>query len=98
MAKMQSAHQTVRTLASSIRSSTLSILFGISACTQGRGLGEAAGAQEGSTRVTDPPEGSAAAGAVAGEEGRAGRGGGSATRLDGDFFRFLFFFSPSDFL
>jgi hypothetical protein len=83
MAKTQSAHQTVRSLTSSIRSSTLSILFGISACAARRGAarGEVAGAQEGSTRITGPPgEGSAAAGAVAGEEGRAGGGGDSSRR------------------
>jgi hypothetical protein len=82
MAKTQSAHQTVRSLTSSIRSSTLSILFGISACPARRGVGPGeAGGQEGSTRVTGPPgEGSAAAGAVAGEEGRAGGGGDSSRR------------------
>lgn len=74
---MQSAHQTVRSLASSIRSSTLSILFGISACTRARaaarpgpwrGGGGSGGIESDAESPT--PKGSSA---VAGEEGRAGR-------------------------
>jgi len=73
---MQSAHQTVRSLASSIRSSTLSILFRISACRRARaaarrGPWEAEGGSGGieSDAESPTPKGSA----IAGEEGRAGR-------------------------
>jgi hypothetical protein len=99
MAKTQSAHPTVRSLASSIRSSTLSILFRISARAPGRGP---RGAQRGSSWVADPPKGSAAAGAVAGGEGRAGGQGGQGWRLGelsrrdfSFFFLFGFFFFES---
>ena len=91
MAKTQSAHPTVRSLASSIRSSTLSILFRISArAPPGRGPRGAAGGgggQQGSSWVADPPKGSSAAGAVAGEEGPGG--GSAASCLDGDFFFYI---------
>ena len=57
---MQSAHQTVRSLASSIRSSTLSILFRISACPRARAAARlgpwgAVGAPVGSIWMRNPP-------------------------------------------
>lgn len=77
MAKTQSAHQTVRSLASSTRSSTLSILFRISARARGldgRGGGGSVGNDLG---AGSPRRAPASAGAVAGEEALArGLGGG----------------------
>lgn len=70
---MQSAHQTVRSFASSIRSSTLSILFRISACARATarpGPWEAARDPVGPINGCGIPVTSSA---FAGEEGRAGR-------------------------
>jgi hypothetical protein len=86
---METAHHTARVLASSTRSSTLSILFRISACAAGRG-GGAAGVEPGQV-------GHFLLGFTVDGGGRA-RGGGSASSTAISNFRaFFFFFSILDF-